>query len=126
MSAWLVDTHAVLWFLGDDERLSDDARRTMEDGESILYLSSASVCEMAIKASLGKLALPDDFAAAVEEERFEELDISFAHAWALRDLPVGAHRDPFDRILVAQALIEAVPVISNDVELDQYGVERIW
>lgn len=125
MSAWLVDTHAVLWFLDGDQRLSEDARRIMEDGESILYLSSASVCEMAIKASLGKLTLPGDFAAALEED-FEELDISFAHAWRLRDLPVGDHKDPFDRILVAQALVEALPVISSDVEFDQYGVSRQW
>jgi len=126
LSAWLVDTHAILWYLADDPRLSAGAKATMESGDSLLLISAASVCEMAIKASLGKLELPDDFAAALEEEGFDSLGLGFEHAWRLKDLPVGAHKDPFGRMLVAQALVEHLPVISGDVELDWYGIRRHW
>jgi len=126
MSSWLVDTHALLWYLADDDRLSDDARRTMESADSILLISAASVWELAIKSSLGRLRLPDDFVAALEDEGFESLDVRFEHAWRAGELPLGSHKDPFDRLLAAQALLERLPVISNDEALDEYGVQRHW
>lgn len=121
-----MDTHAVLWFLSGDDRLSGRARETMESPDSVLLVSAASVWEMAIKASLGKLRVPDDFLEALSEQGFGVLDVTGPHAWAVRDLPLLDHRDPFDRQLVAQALVESLPVISGDPVLDQYGVERHW
>lgn len=126
MSAWLVDTHALLWYLAGDPRLSADAKRTLESGESIVFVSAASVWEMAVKASIGKLALPEDLAEGLDEEGFESLDVTFDHAWRVGSLPVGDHKDPFDRLLVAQALVEELPIVSNDSELDRYGIERHW
>lgn len=126
MSTWLVDTHALLWYLADDSRLSAPAKVTMESGESVLFVSAASVCELAIKSSLGKLRVPDDLIEALDEEGFEPLEMGLQHAWRLADLPRGEHKDPFDRMLVAQALVEDLPVISNDDQLDRYGIRRHW
>lgn len=126
MSAWLVDSQAVLWFLGGHERLSANALTIMRSGENQLLIGAGSISELAMKAGIGKLRVPDEFLTEIEGRGFEELPITFAHAWRLRDLPVGDHKDPFDRILVAQALVEALPVISNDADLDQYGISRHW
>lgn len=98
----------------------------MEASESVLLVSAASVWEMAIKASLGKLRIPDDFLEALGEQGFGVLDLTGVHAWAVRTLPLREHRDPFDRQLVAQALVESLPIISGDPALDQYGVDRHW
>jgi len=126
LSAWLVDTHALLWFLADDPRLSESAKRTMESGENVLLVSSASIWEMAIKRSLGKLQAPDDLLSVLREEGFEPLAIQPEHAWAVRDLTPSDHNDPFDRLLAVQARAENLPVISNDPQLDRYGIERDW
>ena len=126
MTAWLVDTHALLWFLTDDEQLSERARTTMESGENVLLASSACVWEMAIKASLGKLTVPADLPSILREQCFSEFDVTAEHAWAVATLPLTEHRDPFDRLLVAQALVEGLALISNDAQLDQYGIKRHW
>jgi len=127
LSAWLVDTHAVLWFLADDSQLSPPAKQTMEAGESVLLVSSASIWEMAIKVGLGKLEVPDDLLAVLRDQGFETLEVTPAHAWAVRKLPQNAHRDPFDRLLAVQAGLERLPVISDDEQLDQYpGLTRRW
>lgn len=126
MTAWLVDTHALLWFVTDDRQLSQTAREIMESGESILVVSAACLWEISIKASVGKLTVPDDLLAALHEESIDELPVSTQHAMRVAALPLGAHKDPFDRMLVAQALVERLPIISSDAQLDQYGVERAW
>jgi PIN domain nuclease of toxin-antitoxin system len=121
-----VDTHALLWFLGDDPQLSPQAKATMESGANVLLVSAASVWEMAVKSSLGKLDVPDDILGVLRREGFEQLGVSSEHAWAVRELPLGAHKDPFDRLLVAQAKLEGLPLISSDPQLDRYGIERLW
>lgn len=126
MSAWLVDTHALLWFLTDDPVLSPAARATMESGDEVLLVSAASLWEIAIKTSLGKLDAPDGLPEIIHAEGFEVLDVSAAHAWAVRALPLGEHKDPFDRLLVAQARVERLAMLSADTRLDAYGVERRW
>jgi PIN domain nuclease of toxin-antitoxin system len=126
VSTWLVDTHALLWFLGDDPQLSPQAKATMESGANVLLVSAASVWEMAVKSSLGKLDVPDDLVDVLRREGFEQLGVSSEHAWAVRELPIGAHKDPFDRLLVAQAKLEGLPLISSDPQLDGYGIERLW
>jgi PIN domain nuclease of toxin-antitoxin system len=126
VTAWLVDTHALLWFLSDDAQLSPDAKRTMESGENVLLASSACVWEMAIKSQLGKLTIPPDLPSILIHQGFAPLEVTAEHAWAVADLPLGDHRDPFDRLLVAQARIEGLGIISNDAQLDQYHIRRHW
>lgn len=126
MSAALVDTHAALWFLDDAPELSAGAKEYMETAEHTLYLSAASVWEIAIKRRIGKLDVPEDLLDVLLDEGFEPLPVTWAHAWGASKLPLEAHRDPFDRLLVSQSLLEDVPIISGDEALDQYGVARRW
>lgn len=126
MSAWLVDSHALIWFLGGDSKLSDSARETMESAANEMLVSAASVWELAIKASLGNLVVPGPIPDLMADNGFESLAVTAAHAWAIFDLPVTDHKDPFDRQLVAQAICERLPIISGDKQLDQYAVQRHW
>ena len=126
MTAWLVDTPALLWFLSDDAQLSVDAKATMESGENVLLASSACVWEMAVKASLGKLRVPTDLPSILVEQGFTPFEVTAEHAWAVAGLPLAEHRDPFDRLLVAQARVEGLGVISSDAQLDQYDIKRHW
>lgn len=124
----LLDTHAFLWFVGDDDRLSAPARRAIERaGEA--YVSVASCWEMAMKVSIGKLRvatpidrfLPEQLAA----NDFELLHVDLPHALRVARLP-WHHRDPFDRLLVSQALEERLAIVSADPVMRRYGAERIW
>jgi PIN domain nuclease of toxin-antitoxin system len=121
----LVDTHALLWWLGDDAALSVTAREVLADPANEPLVSSASVWEIAIKRALGKLTAPDDLPDRIAGEGFSWLAISPLHAWRVRDLPAH-HRDPFDRLLIAQALDEHLPIITADTRFDDYGVEVLW
>jgi PIN domain nuclease of toxin-antitoxin system len=125
----LLDTHAFLWFCQDDPQLSATAKTLIEDPANRKLVSIASCWEIAIKAGLGKLTLGEPsgtyIPAALSRTGFDLLPISLAHATAVESLPMH-HRDPFDRLLVAQALVEAVPIISADVAFDPYGVQRLW
>ena len=126
MSTFLVDTHALLWFLTDDEQLSAEARTTMESAENVLLISAASVWEISIKRQLGRLTAPPDLPVTLREQGFQQLAISHDDAWTAGGLPLADHKDPFDRLLAAQALNSDLEVISNDAHLDQYGVTRHW
>ncbi len=126
MSSYLVDTHALLWFLGDPAKLSPAALLAMESEETALFVSAACVWEIAIKASLGKLRVPPDLLTVLRDQRFEPFEIRHQHAWKVRELSMGVHKDPFDRLLVAQALVENLPIISHDTQLDAYGAKRLW
>jgi PIN domain nuclease of toxin-antitoxin system len=126
----LVDTHAALWWLGDDERLSEAAREAMASADEPM-LSAASLFEVAIKSSLGKLQVPSGWADELLTEGFSLLPIGTRHAQALRELPFvefngATMRDPFDRLLVAQSGTEQVPVISRDPAITAHGVPTIW
>ena len=121
-----MDTHAVLWWLNEPELLSNAAYDEIRSGANRLYVSAASIAEMAIKSSLGKLEVPDDLLELLDDQRFEVLPINGAHAWALAQLPAAEHKDPFDRQIVAQALTDELPVISADAALDRYGIVRVW
>ncbi len=125
----LLDTHALLWMLSDPARLSPRARRTCADARTALYVSVASAWEVAIKLGRGSLrldvALAELFSTHLHAARVEMLDIKLSHALEVAALsPV--HRDPFDRLLVATARLEGLPVISADRAFDGYGVERVW
>ena len=121
-----MDTHALLWWLNEPELLSRSAHDEIRSGANRLYVSAASIAEMAIKSSLGKLEVPDDLLDVLDDQGFEVLPIHGAHAWALARLPVNEHKDPFDRQIVAQALTDDLPVISADPALDRYGIVRLW
>ena len=115
----LLDTHILLWGLANDVQLSKRARSAILDANKV-YVSAASAWEIAIKAALGKLRAPDDLESQMASAGFLELPISIAHASAAGKLP-RLHPDPFDRLLVAQAQIESLTLLTNDRALKAYG-----
>lgn len=125
----LLDTHTLLWWLNNNPALRDSTRRLVAKHSNSVLVSTVSAWEIAIKFNLGKL--PDagdllaDFNGYMNRERFEVLSISVEHAVRAGLLP-GPHRDPFDRMLIAQAQTENVPIVSNDIVFDTYGIRRIW
>ncbi|HUH03640.1 MAG TPA: type II toxin-antitoxin system VapC family toxin [Kofleriaceae bacterium] len=125
----LLDTQAFLWFASGHPRLSKKARRRIEDSRHDKYLSIASVWEMAIKLGLGKLRLQVPLAEFIEVGATENgiglLGIEKEHAIRVATLP-DHHRDPFDRLLAAQALAEGMTVVGRDDQFDGYGVRRVW
>ncbi len=121
----LLDTHAALWFLSGDERLGQSAKRHLTDGANRVLLSAAVVWEVAIKRSLGKLVVPDEYVSLLLGAGVQPLPVSTDHAAATEGLP-WHHRDPFDRMLVAQASMEGAALVSNDAALGVYGATLIW
>ena len=121
----LLDTHAALWFLSGDERLGENARRHLTDDTNRVLLSAAVVWEIAIKRALGKLVVPDDYLALLLDAGVQPLAVSVAHAAGVEHLPPH-HRDPFDRMLVSQATMEAGALVSHDDALRPYGITLIW
>jgi len=124
-----LDTHALLWWLNDDRQLSAKARKLIGLGSNVVVVSAASAWEIATKVRLGKLdmaaELAADFSNVLAQEGFESLPISVDHALRAGLLP-GPHKDPFDRMLIAQAQAEGVPILSSDAVFDGYGVRRVW
>lgn len=124
----LLDTHAFLWWLADDRRLSAVARSAVAEPTNAVHVSAASIWEVAIKASIGKLRLADEDRARlgglVGKCGFRELAVSAAHAAGVLDLPFH-HADPFDRILVAQALAEGLTIVTGDPAFGPYGVSTL-
>jgi len=125
----LLDTHAFLWWVRDDGRLSGRARDALSDAGNELLFSVVSGWEIAIKAQLGKLRASEDVGAYLSGQlsinSMQVLPIYLSHAVRVADLP-NHHRDPFDRLLVAQALVEDLPLVSVDPEISRYPVEVIW
>jgi PIN domain nuclease of toxin-antitoxin system len=125
----LLDTHALLWWLSDNPALTKPARRMIGDTRNTVIISAVSAWEIATKVHLDKLPtavdLVADFIGHAEREGFQLLAVSVEHAIRGGLLP-GPHRDPFDRMLIAQAQAENLPIISNEVAFDAYGVRRIW
>ena len=125
----LLDTHTLLWWLSADPALGNAARKIIAESSNAIFVSAASAWEIATKVRLGKLPtaadLASDFTGHIERETFQTLAISAEHAVRAGLLP-GAHKDPFDRMLIAQAQAEDMPILSNDAVFDAYGVRRIW
>lgn len=119
------DTHAVLWLLAEDERLSGRADAMLTDASNEVLLSAAVVWEVSIKRSLRKLDAPDGFSQLLLDAGAAPLPVNLDHASAVRTLP-WRHRDPFDRMLVAQAAIESAVLVSNDPRLREYDVRVAW
>ena len=120
----LLDTHVLLWWLADDPSLLHDAKVAISDPTSAVFISAASAWEIAIKQALGKLEAPSDLERQIELNRFEPLLITIAHAYSAGTLP-RHHDDPFDRMLVAQALAEGLTIVTRDPRLGRYGVQTL-
>lgn len=125
----LLDTQVFLWSIAATERLSRRARRVIEDGQNDVFLSAASAWEIAIKAGLGRLSLPNDPESFVPEQMsanaFKPLPVEMRHALAVYGLP-KVHHDPFDRLLVAQAIAEGLTIVTSDERLGDYPVKVLW
>lgn len=124
----LLDTHTFLWFVNDSVQLSLDAKALLES-EVDLYLSIASLWEIAIKVRTGKMTLPKPFDEYLPQQiqlnEIEVLPIDLRHLNVITTLPLH-HRDPFDRLLIAKAMVEQATIVSADVAFDQYGIHRSW
>jgi PIN domain nuclease of toxin-antitoxin system len=126
----LLDTHAVLWWLSDDERLSQVAREAIATAERPAF-SAGSILEVAIKSSIGKLTVPTGWTDRLFTEGFVLLAIAPAHGARLAELPFVTvdgrpHRDPLDRLLVAQAEVERLPIITRDRNVAAHGIPTVW
>lgn len=120
----LLDTHFLLWWLADDPELGERGRTLIARPENLIFFSAVSIWEIRIKHALGKLDLPDDFAGALGREAFEPLAVTVEHAHAVQDLP-QLHRDPFDRLLIAQARCERLTILTREGIIGQYEVPTV-
>jgi PIN domain nuclease of toxin-antitoxin system len=125
----LLDTHALLWWLAGDEALSQAARGAIADSENEIFVSAATAWEIATKYRLGKLPgaalLANDIAGAVASQGFDELPVTVHDGQVAGGLP-AIHKDPFDRMLIAQAILEDLVLVSNEALFNAYGVARLW
>lgn len=125
----LLDTHALLWGVLDDPRLSSAARAALLDTDNEIIVSAVSICEVALKFRLGKLDEAGPFVSLhrqmLAEASWSPLAVTHDHASLAGSLDIP-HKDPFDRLLIAQSIVERVPLVSNEAMFDGFGVERIW
>ena len=120
----LLDTHALLWWLDDKPTLSAEARDAIADGSNLVFVSAVVIWEVRIKQSLGKLQLPSNFREVLDSQAFDELPLTVDHAHRLAELP-PLHRDPFDRMLVAQAMAERLTIVTRDPDIPRYPVRTL-
>lgn len=121
----LLDTHALLWWLADDPQLPVVAREAIREPRQLVYVSAVSAWEITVKKALGKLEVPDEWVSAVDAEGFRRLEITWNHALEVGRL-ADVHRDPFDRLLVAQARIEGMTLVTGDERIRSYGTPVLW
>lgn len=122
MKRILLDTHTLIWWLSGDQQLGPISRGYIEDADNTIYVSAATTWEMSIKRQLGKLKTPKDIDSILENEGFSKLPISIFHSEQAGDLPLH-HKDPFDRMLIAQAQAEGLQIITKDEHFPAYGVK---
>ncbi|MBN1523469.1 MAG: type II toxin-antitoxin system VapC family toxin [Spirochaetales bacterium] len=118
----LLDTHIILWWLDDDPLLSEKYRQAVSDTENVCLVSAASIWEISIKSAIGKLEIPKNYIGILKEQGFFELPVLWEHADKARHLPFH-HTDPFDRMLVAQAMIDGLTILTIDKTIPQYKVQ---
>ena len=116
-----LDTHALLWWLDDSPTLSETGRSAIADPNNLIVLSAVVIWEIRIKQAVGKLEIPPNFYQIVKNQGFELLSITSQHANAVRELPMH-HRDPFDRMIIAQAKLERLSVVTHDTIFKKYGI----
>jgi len=120
----LLDTHILIWALENNPALSENARKVIINGNNMVFVSAASIWEISIKQAMGKLIVPDNLFEEIESHHFTLLNINFEHAQLAGELPL-IHKDPFDRMLIAQTIIEKLSLISNDHFIAQYDVKLL-
>ena len=120
----LLDTHVVLWWLADAPELGATARAAIADRGNVVQVSAVTAWEIVVKRALGKLEMPEDWEEALAEEPFTRLAVTWSHALRVGTLP-DVHRDPFDRLLVAQAMAENLTLVSHDDILARYGIRLL-
>ncbi len=118
----LLDTHVLIWALENNSTLSDNARNAIINGDNMVFVSSATVWEINIKRSIGKLDVPDNLLSEIKNHRFTPLDINYDHAQLAGNLPY-IHKDPFDRMLIAQAITEKLVLVTRDEFIIKYDVK---
>lgn len=125
----LLDTHTFLWWITDDNRLSSSAREIITNGDNELFLSAAAGWEIAIKAQLGRIKLPKEPHSFIAEQlrlnSIQSIPIHMSHALHIYSLP-NHHRDPFDRMIVAQAQLEDLAILTMDSQIARYEIKVIW
>ena len=121
---YLLDTHVLLWWLAEPDRLSPEATGVIADGANSLFFSAAGAWEMAIKKTLGRIEYPGNLPEVLADSQIEPLPVTVAHALAVADLPLH-HRDPFDRIQIAQARLEGLVIVTRDTEFGAYDVTLV-
>jgi PIN domain nuclease of toxin-antitoxin system len=120
----LIDTHVLLWWLDANPSLSEKAKSTIADGSNLVLISAAVIWEIRIKQAMGKLEIPSNFRQVLDRQSFEMLAINAEHAHAVGDLPAH-HLDPFDRMLIAQAKVERLTIVTRDTNIAQYKIPII-
>ena len=120
----LIDTHVLLWWLDDHPILSKKAKAAIADGQNLVFISAVVIWEIRIKQALGKLEIPRNFREVIDAQPFEMLDITVEHAHTVGDLPAH-HRDPFDRMLIAQTKAEHLTLVTRDIRLKKYKIPII-
>lgn len=120
----LLDTHVLLWWMADDPSLPREVREHISARATLVYVSAVSVWEIVIKRSLGKIELPDEWEKTLAAEPFRRLPVTWEHAFALHRLP-PIHRDPFDRLLIAQAELENLTLVTRDSHILRYGIRTL-
>ena len=118
----LLDTHVLLWWLEDGPKLPDEARHAIQEIDNVVYVSAATTWEIAIKRALGKLEIDEEYVSEIADQGFQELPIRWAHAKHTETLPL-LHRDPFDRLLVAQAQALDLTLVTTDETIRRYRVD---
>ncbi len=121
MKRLLLDTHALIWWMNGSSQLGPMSKQLIAEKNNQIYVSAASIWEMSIKRQMGKLEVPDDLDSIIDELGFDKLDISLFHAEQAGNLPTH-HKDPFDRMLIAQAQAEGLQVISSDEHFPKYNI----
>lgn len=117
----LLDTHCLLWWLDDPSVIAVPTRKLISDPRNDIFISAAVIWEIAIKQSIGKLTVIGDVDLCIAKSNFNRLPIAFEHAWFTKKLPM-IHKDPFDRILIAQAMVESATIVTRDANIPLYGV----
>jgi PIN domain nuclease of toxin-antitoxin system len=117
----LLDTHVLLWWLDDNPSLGQSARQAIANPEHLVFVSAVSIWEIVIKKSIGKLLVPDEFPQVLEEQPFHHLDMTVEHAFKVGELPLH-HSDPFDRLLIAQSLVDGLTLVTGDSSIRKYDV----
>ena len=120
----LLNTHTLIWALENNPTLSSASREAITDGENLVFVSAVSVWEISVKQTLGKLCVPDNLIEEIKIHRFTPLEIDYQHAQLAGKLP-SIHKDPFDRMLVAQSMIEKLTIVTRDHFIEQYDVSVI-